>query len=171
MAFASCWWGIDGRGRSGGSGCSRGGTFALVFAMILPLCLPFPFPGPPLRFLCTPNGPACHCGSSRPLPPFKSICISLLSFTETHKPSHLITFLFYLTGPACHCGRSRPLPSPSPFVQVYPFLRILAFPHRSSQVFSFPRRPYFPCPTYGVRYLHPQDHHHYHHHRHQRQHH
>ena len=41
VAFASCWWGIDGRGRSGGSGCSRGGTFALVFAYDLAFVFAF----------------------------------------------------------------------------------------------------------------------------------
>ena len=37
VAFASCWW----RGRSGGSGCSRGGTFALVFAYDLAFVFAF----------------------------------------------------------------------------------------------------------------------------------
>ena len=60
------------------------------------------------------TGPACHCGRSRLLPPSKSIYISLFSFTEPHKSSHILTFLFYLSGPACHCGRSRLPPSPSP---------------------------------------------------------
>ena len=46
VAFAACWWGIDGRGKSGGSGCSRGALLPWSLPMILPLCLPLPFPGP-----------------------------------------------------------------------------------------------------------------------------
>ena len=41
MAFASCWWGIYGWGMSGGSGCSWGGTLALVFAYDLAFVFAF----------------------------------------------------------------------------------------------------------------------------------
>ena len=34
VTFASYWWGIDGRERSGGSKCGRGGAFAFVFAFV-----------------------------------------------------------------------------------------------------------------------------------------
>ena len=37
VAFAACWWGIDGRGRSGGSGCSRGALRFCVFVLVLVL--------------------------------------------------------------------------------------------------------------------------------------
>ena len=56
-------------------------------------CYPPPQPSP---LLPTFQGPACHCGRSRP--------ILLLSCYPPPPPS---SFLPTHQGPACHCGRSR----------------------------------------------------------------